>query len=448
MEYELRIIVEKVSVSNQEVARRDTIKTYDVKRPESILDLGLRHAEQISLLEKVQNAVLAEQASLLDSGNKVCPLCGQKLKKNGSRTSSFHAVFSDHQLKIQQHCCENTECSWRSSPTVNSLFGTSIHPDLGKLQCEQGALYSYREAQKNLTKVNYFPRSINNHTQVKRITGKVGEFLAQQNYQIPVAEECAARATELIVQVDGGHIPVQDKQQRSFEALSAVVYRPEQIRQLDKNHRQITEKACVVSAVKDNLKTIKTYVVNAALKQGIGAETRVTGLADGAKNCWSILLSLQPHCQSLECILDWFHIGKRFQNVNQALGGDFEKSLESAKWELWHGNAEIALTKLAIIRENIKESEKQAKLKGLSDYLKSNQDYLVNYEQRQQAAQTYTSQVAESHIESLINARHKRTGKMQWTREGAHQVLQIRATMTSNQWEKIGTTAVLSALVA
>jgi len=53
-----------------------------------------------------------------------------------------------------------------------------------------------------------------------------------------------------------------------------------------------------------------------------------------------------------------------------------------------------------------------------------------------------------SHIESLINARHKRTGKMQWTREGAHQVLQIRATMASNQWEEIGTTAVLSALVA
>jgi len=185
MEYELRIIVEKVSVSNQEVVRRDTIKTYDVERPESILDLGLRHAEQISLLEKVQNAVLAEQASLLDSGNKICPKCGQKLKKNGSRTSSFHAVFSDHQLKIQQHCCENPECSWRSSPTVNSLFGTSIHPDLGKLQSEQGALYSYREAQKNLEKVNCKPRSINNHTQVKRLTGKVGEILSQQNYQTP-----------------------------------------------------------------------------------------------------------------------------------------------------------------------------------------------------------------------------------------------------------------------
>ena len=417
MEYELRIIVEKVSVSNQEVVMRDSIRSYNVQRPESILDLGLRHAEQISLLEKIQDVVLAEQASLLDSGNKVCPLCGQKLKKNGSRTSNFHAVFSDHQLKIQQHCCENFECNWRSSPTVNSLFGTSIHPDLGKLQCEQGALYSYREAQKNLEKVNYFPRSINNHTQVKRITGKVGELLSQQNYQPPASQECAAPAQGLIVQVDGGHIPVQEKQQRSFEALSAVVYRPEKMRQVDKHHRQIIDKTCVVSAVKDKLKTIKTYVINAALKQGISAETSVTGLADGALNCWSVLLSLQSHCHSLECILDWFHIAKKFQNVKQVLGGDFEKSLESAKWELWHGKAELALAKLALFRENVTDPEKKVKLKGLSDYLKRNQEYLVNYEQRKQAGQTYTSSVAESHIEALINARHKKTGKMQWTRD-------------------------------
>lgn len=276
----------------------------------------------------------------------------------------------------------------------------------------------------------------------------MGELLSQQNYQNPSSQECAAPATELIVQLDGGHILVQDKQQRSFEALSAVIYRPEQMRQVDKNHRQIIDKTCAVSAVKDKLKTIKAYVINAALKQGISAGTKITGLADGALNCWLILLSLQPHCQSLECILDWFHIGKKFQNVNQALGEDFEKSLESAKWELWHGKTEVALAKLALIRENLKDLEKKAKLKGLSDYLQSNQDYLVNYEQRQQAGQTFTSQVAESHIESLINARHKRIGKMQWTREGAHQVLQIRATMASNQWEEIGTRTVLSALVA
>ena len=49
MEYELRVVVEKVLVSTQEVVKRDTLKTYDVKPPESIRELGLRHEEQISL---------------------------------------------------------------------------------------------------------------------------------------------------------------------------------------------------------------------------------------------------------------------------------------------------------------------------------------------------------------------------------------------------------------
>src|SRR5499425_2422640 len=59
MEYELRVVVEKVLVSTQEVVKRDTLKTYEVKPPESILELGLRHAEQISLLGKMQDAILA-----------------------------------------------------------------------------------------------------------------------------------------------------------------------------------------------------------------------------------------------------------------------------------------------------------------------------------------------------------------------------------------------------
>ena len=122
------------------MARRDTIKTYDVKRPESILDLGLRHAEQISLLEKVQNAVLVEQSILIEPETKVCPVCGQKLKKNGHRTSKLHTVFSDRELPIQKHKCNNPTYNWQGALTVASLFGTNIHPDLARLQCEQGAL--------------------------------------------------------------------------------------------------------------------------------------------------------------------------------------------------------------------------------------------------------------------------------------------------------------------
>src|SRR5262252_7680634 len=58
MDYELRIVVEKVAVRSQEVVKRDTIKRYGIQRPASIVDLGLRHVEQISLLETIQHALL------------------------------------------------------------------------------------------------------------------------------------------------------------------------------------------------------------------------------------------------------------------------------------------------------------------------------------------------------------------------------------------------------
>ncbi len=129
MDYELRIVVEKVAISSQEVVKRDTIKIYDIQRPESILDLGLRHLEQISLLSKVQNILLAEQSILINPQTNACPNCGQKLKKNGYKESDFSAVFSDHKLLVQKHRCSHPDCGWQSPSTIKSLFGTNIHPD-------------------------------------------------------------------------------------------------------------------------------------------------------------------------------------------------------------------------------------------------------------------------------------------------------------------------------
>jgi hypothetical protein len=146
--------------------------------------------------------------------------------------------------------------------------------------------------------------------------------------------------------------------------------------------------------------------------------------------------------------LDWFHIGKKFQTVQNALGEAFAASLERAKWKLWHGKAQEALAKLALLRNNITDEAQKSKMTGLYNYIERNQAYIVNYDERATTHQTYTSQVAESHIDTLINARHKRTGKMQWSREGADNVLQIRATMASNEWASKWQSTVLSALGA
>jgi len=138
--------------------------------------LGLRHAEQISLLEKIQNAVLAEQSKLIDQDLKTCPNC-VKLSRNGYMQSKFHAVFSDHELQIQKHRCNNPECRWQSPDSYLDVWH-HIHPDLA-LQCEQGALFSYREAQSNLDKLNTYHRSVNSHTKISRLTDQVGAILSE-----------------------------------------------------------------------------------------------------------------------------------------------------------------------------------------------------------------------------------------------------------------------------
>ena len=210
---------------------------------------------------------------LIDLGYDACPQCEQKIKKNGFMQSQFHAVFSDHKLRIQKHRCNNPECNWQSTPTTTSVFGADIHPDLAKLQCEQGVLFSFREAQTNLEKLNTTRRSVNNHTRIKSITNQVGARLAQDNLKVLSPQECASPATDLIAQVDGGHIPIKDKGRRSFEALSAIVYRPESLQPVDRHHRQITDKTCVVSALDDELETIKRFLLNAAHKQGMTEQT-------------------------------------------------------------------------------------------------------------------------------------------------------------------------------
>lgn len=121
-----------MAVESQKVVKRDTLEVYEVVSPKSVLDFGLRHTEQISLLQKIQDAILSEQTVYLNPDYTVCPKCHQKLKKNGHQNSDFYAIFSDHKLKLQKHLCKNPDCRFHSTPSIKSLFGTNIHPDLAK----------------------------------------------------------------------------------------------------------------------------------------------------------------------------------------------------------------------------------------------------------------------------------------------------------------------------
>ena len=179
-EYALRIVVEKVDLADEEnILSRETLTKIDINSPDNIIDLGLRHGAQIDILRMLQDKLLKEQATFLKPKTHCCSACNSDLVGNGYATSKFHAVFTDHEIKVQKLKCLN--CKKSVVPSVKSLLGTSIHPDLYRIQCEQGANHTYRKAEHTLEQMCNNKRDINNHNRIKNITNAVGKALAEQN---------------------------------------------------------------------------------------------------------------------------------------------------------------------------------------------------------------------------------------------------------------------------
>ena len=191
---------------------------------------------------------------------------------------------------------------------------------------------------------------------------------------------------------------------------------------------------------------MKQLIQSAATRQGMSKKTKVTVIADGAKNCWQASSVLLNQCGEIEYILDWFHIAKLFQPLINSLEGENRDNIESVKWTLWQGKKSEAITKLKEVISQFSDGEIVPKLKVILTYLNQNIDQLCHYAERKEKGLLFTSHVAESTVEHLINERHKRKQKMQWTRESAHHVLQIRASIASYDWPTVWGTAVQAAI--
>ena len=438
MDCTLRIVIEKVDSKTHKVIDKTTVDSFEIHKPEKIIDVGLRHKAQINLLKRIQQKVIDEQYAIISEDQNTCPNCKVLLKKNGFKQSDFHAVFSDHKVKIQKHTCPI--CHESEVPSIKSLFGTSIHPDLYKLQCELGSAFSFFKSECQLENLCQEKREINNHQRIKRTVNSIGEAL----FDISIKNQTSkSPALELIVQIDGGHIKDKAAESRSFEALTAKIYTPNAV--IKKGNRTvIKDKACVASAKHDHLKSIKLLINSAAKRQGMNSNTKITIIADGAKNCWQATKVLEKNCARIETVLDWFHISKRFQpllNMNIASTSTKEK-IEQIKWEIWHGKSDKAIANLKNLIVIVDDDNILPKLNGILIYLNENKTHLCHYAEREKYGLLFTSHVAESTVEHLINERHKRKQKMQWTRESAHNVLQIRASIASNEWLENWETAV------
>ena len=425
----VRFIAQYIDARSGDVIEESVIKEEVLSKAETLKGLGYTHIEQIDFLQKIQDFKIKHQI-ILNAVN-TCPACACQTKKVGVFKSKFHAVLTDHRVGVQRTHCN---CGWYSPTSVEGIFGNNIHPDLLKKQALQGCKESYQKSSVSLNAESANKRPVNGHSQISRVVKLVGEKLEQVKIAIKPINKTSTPT--LVANIDGGHIKARGDN-RSFEAMIATIYQPKNLKIVDKNHNTLVAKTIVSSAKSDEQITMKALFKNACITEGMGKESEVVCLADGSDNCKSIAYSIAENCKSMTYILDWFHIAMKFQNISIPDTG--KELLQSTKWNLWHGDCDKALVRLKELKEIKAIAEDRSittKLSKLSSYISNNKDGIVNYEERKNKGLVFTSNLAESTVNTLINERQKGKQKMLWGREGAHNVLQIRAAQRSRSWAK------------
>ena len=412
----------------------------NITPPTSCLDFSMGLEKQIFLIQTTQDCLIDKKINLLQEEKKECPKCKEKLQKFGNQKSTFSDVFTDHKLTIQRLRCGS--CGYDMPATVRTLINTTQSGDLQRIQATLGATHTYREGEKIFELFSMKSRRINNHDRIKHVTESLGEVI-EKIEETEKSVVIADPAKELVLAVDGGHIKTIEEDKRSMEAMASVIYRPEAICSNGKGTRHyLSDKSSAASVNEDNKQIISATII-AALKQGLTDKTHVTALCDGAINCWDIVEAVRPLCKSMTCILDWFHIGMKIENIS--LPSKLKKKFLRIKWHLWRGNVKNALTRLEQLIEISLDLKHCTRLKKFATYIKNNCDKIINYRERKKLGLVFTSQLAESTVESLINRRCKGRQHMRWSREGLNPVLKLRAAINSkDDWESKWKMAILN----
>jgi len=118
--------------------------------------------------------------------------------------------------------------------------------------------------------------------------------------------------------------------------------------------------------------------------------------------------------------------------------------LDSAKWRLWHGNAEGSLERLdelsfevADFKDRYSRYRKlQLTLEETINYLNRNRDFIVDYGKEHREGRAISTSFVESLVNSLLGKRFSKNQHMQWTPMGAHLLLQLRVQLSNDAlWE-------------
>ncbi len=407
--------------------------------PSSGLGMLLREGNKV--LQSLQTVFVEEQVRGFAALVGRCRSCDVPLAHKDSRSIVYRTAYGKLRLTSPRLIARCSACGFADdgrstiSPVAQAL-PERTHPQWAWLQCRYAGVMSYRLARIFLR--HTFPGGeCLPESSVKATVRAIGDRLESD------AQAATTKAWKALlpyrhspegesgfaIQIDAGYIKAVPREDgsRSFGAVASKLSVPG----VTRTH---------VHAYVGNSDPMQGARQRAFMQSvGIGLRAPVTVLTDGGNDVNEA--SRLP--TGADRLLDWFHIGMRFEHLRLAVAGlrsfddqsraQLQRQVDGAKWLLWHGKKERCLERLQSLRRETGWAGARNALGRLITYLQSCWNILADYASRRARRLPISTAGAESAVDSVIGQRLKRNGHMRWTRSGANAVLQVRCAALNGQ---------------
>jgi hypothetical protein len=416
------------------------------KNHQRIEHLGLTLAESKQLLSTLQRHLLPQQVDTFLDARSTCPDCGTplKLKAHGSR--ALRTLFGT--LEVYSPRLEHCDCTRRKTSSfrpLSALLTEPVAPELLYMEAKWSSLVSYGLSLDALQ--DFLPLDLSLDVKTVRYdTLKVAKRLeAELGEEQASFIEGESRDGDLLplpegsftVGIDGGYLRNWVDKKHKFEVIvgkSILSF------QEDEEDRTPSLKRFGFVQTYDDAKP-KRRLHEVLHAQGLQMNQEMTFLSDGDDKLRALQIEMSPKATH---ILDWFHLtmkltvlgqfGKGLVQCEAVLGEQIRDQIERLKWSLWHGQVDKALGKIDDLESAIESFEgtyaRYAGLvKALSElgtYIVNNRHVIPNDGERYRNGEPIATGFVESTVNEVVSKRFCKKQQMQWSKEGAHLLLQTR----------------------